>query len=715
MCSGTHGFGTSKHPSERGGTKNPTIFGGDLTITTGIILGSTRKAMTIDKDYLIQELNERDIPCIYISKLLSSGALEQITHFIEKNEISHLIIGTSERSRILATIPSRFPKIIFEVISLPEVLINAPETLRTRLTRNALQLLLAESEAISLKTQIEGLEFSLEQAIAIIGGGLAGVEEAILLSRYFQVYLIEKNDHLGGNLYQDKFLYPTGQKSRNLIQEKIKTMHEKENITIFLNSRILDVAGGPGQFDIVFEDEEGQHEIRVGAAIISTGFTESGLPNEFDKNPRIITHQQLGEIITDGNIGSFFTDGSRKQVLFVDLENQEPYELPTVYMLSHAIHLLNAGIETIIVTKNIYASYKFENLYQEVRKLGGQFINGSIQKIQQDSTSFFSVEINSELTKEMVIAKPDLIVLSTSLRPSLETVDLLKIMDIFQDDRSFIFTPYPKLNPTWTGREGILMGGSAWRPMTIPTTLAHASAAAFQVHQYLTRRQARFRTHLAVVDEKQCIGCRICQHFCAFKAIEFKIPDESSVPNENCLVAEINAELCKGCGACMSVCPTGAVQLKNFDREYLFKKVETLMNLIKADNLKDPVIIGFTCQECAGRTLELLKKVEISLHKSFYNFLVPCAGRLGIIDLLKPLVEGADGVLVFKCPDASCHYFTGSTIARMTVEFAQNILEEIGLQKYKIQACDVIAVRPGRFETCIETMLSQIIKNKSTH
>jgi dihydroorotate dehydrogenase/NAD-dependent dihydropyrimidine dehydrogenase PreA subunit len=59
-----------------------------------------------------------------------------------------------------------------------------------------------------------------------------------------------------------------------------------------------------------------------------------------------------------------------------------------------------------------------------------------------------------------------------------------------------------------------------------------------------------FDKKVAIINEKLCNGCGLCERVCVYKA-----------PKKIELVAEINRDLCQGCGLCPSICPKGAIEL----------------------------------------------------------------------------------------------------------------------------------------------------------
>lgn len=56
---------------------------------------------------------------------------------------------------------------------------------------------------------------------------------------------------------------------------------------------------------------------------------------------------------------------------------------------------------------------------------------------------------------------------------------------------------------------------------------------------------------IPLVDEKKCIGCKKCVHFCKFNALAY---------TKKVLVFE---DICHSCGACMFVCPENAISEKD--------------------------------------------------------------------------------------------------------------------------------------------------------
>jgi heterodisulfide reductase subunit A len=69
----------------------------------------------------------------------------------------------------------------------------------------------------------------------------------------------------------------------------------------------------------------------------------------------------------------------------------------------------------------------------------------------------------------------------------------------------------------------------------------------------------------AVVDEKRCTGCGLCEANCAYDAI--KVEGDLGY-------AQVNEALCMGCGACSCMCPSNVPYLRQFEPGQLMSMVD---------------------------------------------------------------------------------------------------------------------------------------------
>lgn len=75
--------------------------------------------------------------------------------------------------------------------------------------------------------------------------------------------------------------------------------------------------------------------------------------------------------------------------------------------------------------------------------------------------------------------------------------------------------------------------------------------------------------------------------------------------------------------------------------------------------------------------------------------------------MLKALEEGADRVLVLTCPESRCRYREGNLRARKRLEYAQNLLEEIGLEPSRLELRAAPTQSPRHIARILEPILEE--------
>jgi len=94
-------------------------------------------------------------------------------------------------------------------------------------------------------------------------------------------------------------------------------------------------------------------------------------------------------------------------------------------------------------------------------------------------------------------------------------------------------------------------------------------------------------------------------------------------------------------------------------------------------------IVAFCCENSAARAAQslaghpLLATVEIVP--------VPCAGRVEIRHLLRPIENGARAVLVLACPLDNCVYLQGNRRALKRLDRARLTLQEAGIEPSRLR------------------------------
>ncbi len=413
------------------------------------------------------------------------------------------------------------------------------------------------------KRPLKEYKIPVNKAAVVIGGGIAGLESARSLSKMgHKVYLIEKNSVLGGHARKIKEGV-FGEDVQNYLKNLIESVKEDKNIEVILNAEIERVEGFVGNYKTYIKGMD--KPIEHGGVIIATGAREYK-PKEFmyGEDERVITQTELDDYIENGKIK---TDGTYVMIQCVGSRNEEhPYCSRTC--CSHAIHnaikLKEKGAEVYILYRDI-RTYGFrEELYTEARKKGILFVRFEKEnepKVKQENGELVVYTFDPILKTNLRI-KSDYVVLSTGIEPDKEGNEkIAKLFKVPLNEDGFFLEAHMKLRPVDFATEGVFLAGLAHAPKFVDESIVQAKAAAARCATLLSKPYITTQGEVAIVDEKKCIGCGLCEDVCAFGAISLK---EKKVLGEIKKVAEVNPVLCKGCGACTASCRPAAIDLLGY-------------------------------------------------------------------------------------------------------------------------------------------------------
>jgi F420-non-reducing hydrogenase iron-sulfur subunit len=85
-----------------------------------------------------------------------------------------------------------------------------------------------------------------------------------------------------------------------------------------------------------------------------------------------------------------------------------------------------------------------------------------------------------------------------------------------------------------------------------------------------------------------------------------------------------------------------------------------------------------------------------------------CSSMIKDIVLLKAFEAGADGVLVWVCPEGQCRYVEGNTRAKKRIQWVQNLLDEIGLGGRRLAVCTMSLQDTDLPEQAIQDLLAVV-------
>jgi len=124
----------------------------------------------------------------------------------------------------------------------------------------------------------------------------------------------------------------------------------------------------------------------------------------------------------------------------------------------------------------------------------------------------------------------------------------------------------------------------------------------------------------------------------------------------------------------------------------------------------DPKIVAFCCDQSGYMSADMAGTMKLKLPRNIEIIRVPCAGRIETIYLLKALEKGADGVVVFACHEENCQFLHGNLRVRGRLSYAYRMLENIGLEKERLEICHLATNSGIKFAETLHRKSEQLRK-----
>ncbi len=122
----------------------------------------------------------------------------------------------------------------------------------------------------------------------------------------------------------------------------------------------------------------------------------------------------------------------------------------------------------------------------------------------------------------------------------------------------------------------------------------------------------------------------------------------------------------------------------------------------------EPKIVAFLCNWCSYTGADLAGTARIQYPSNVRIVRIMCTGALDPIYVVKPLLEGADGVLISGCHPGDCHYVNGNKKARRRVATLKTVLSEFGLEEERVWLRWISASEGRRFAETVGEMVEKL-------
>ncbi|MFH0844694.1 MAG: FAD-dependent oxidoreductase [Pseudomonadota bacterium] len=421
----------------------------------------------------------------------------------------------------------------------------------------------------ALLEPLHEIPFDVIQKGLVIGGGAAGMTAALnLADQGFDVFLIEREDQLGGNALKLK-AGPHGEDIEAFVKDTVKKVEAHPRIRVFKGAKVLETTGHVGKFSTRIKTEGHEEIMDHGATIVACGGLEYQ-PTEYlhGRHPGVMTQRDFHVLLTAG--GGF--PGGMKHIVMIQCvgsrNEAHPYcsRICCTQAVTNALRAKKTSPESniFILYRDIRTFGLHELLYKEAREAGIRFLryeSGREPEVDPEGEKVRVRVWDSNLMEEVIIPA-DYLVLSVAIRPDNSNKDLATTLKLPMDADGFFLEAHIKLRPIDFANNGFFLCGLAHGPKFLDESIAQARGAASRAATVLSRKQMMVDAQVAVVDREKCILCLTCMRTCPFGVPQ---PDDDGF-------IRIDPAECHGCGSCAAACPRKIIQVRHMRDEQIIAK-----------------------------------------------------------------------------------------------------------------------------------------------
>ncbi|MDO9511814.1 MAG: FAD-dependent oxidoreductase [Bacteroidales bacterium] len=337
----------------------------------------------------------------------------------------------------------------------------------------------------------------MRKTVAIIGGGITGMEAAIQINKLgHTVHVFEKDEKLGGHVAQWDHVFPNQRKAREIINEL--TCQISEEINIHLSSFVEKIS----QIDDSFVIKSDNNELKADAIVLASGFElfSASKKEEYGYGifENVITSVDLERMFVEKG-HPFMRNGEIPQrIAFIHCVGSRDEKVKRTYCskvccitaVKQAIEVKESIPEASVY--NLYMDLRmfgpgYEDMYQKAQQKGITFIRGRLSEASEVENNRILIKTEDTLSSRPIKMTVDLIVLMIGISPSLANNQILSDLKLEPNKDGFAEIADDHLSPTHSKVKGVFIAGACTGPCSITDAINASRSASVEVHHYLNQ------------------------------------------------------------------------------------------------------------------------------------------------------------------------------------------------------------------------------------
>lgn len=329
--------------------------------------------------------------------------------------------------------------------------------------------------------------------IAIIGGGIAGMQTALQLARQgLKPVILEKEAELGGKVRNWHVLFPSFTPADEVLASLRKQVQE-QGIEVRVNSTVTAFTRDNVQF------ADGR-SLSVDAVVVCAGFTlfDAAIKEEYGYGiyDNVVTTVDIERMLNEGRVVK--ADGSRpKRIALLHCVGsrdekvcqQHCSKVCCITAVKQAMELKRMFPEADVF--NFYMDIRmfgpgYEEMYREAQQACNiHFVRGRISEASPTIDARIQIKAEDTLTGRPLRMSVDMLVLVVGMRANDDNAALAAGAGLERAPSGFMQPRDLFLNNVKSNVDGIFYAGAVTAPKSIGETLNQAVAAAQAVAQYV--------------------------------------------------------------------------------------------------------------------------------------------------------------------------------------------------------------------------------------